>query len=88
VVLKEKVRTASRALARLEELVLAAAADGEVDVAVHHLDCPERAHALAARLRERLPALRNLYTSEVGAAVGAHVGPGVIAAVVYRREPA
>jgi len=88
VVLKEKVRTASRALARLEELALAAAGDGEVDVAVHHLDCPDRAHALAERLRERLPALRNLYTSEVGAAVGAHVGPGVIAAVVYRREPA
>jgi DegV family protein with EDD domain len=87
VVLKEKVRTASRALARLEELALAAAGDGEVDVAVHHLDCPDRAHALAERLRERLPALRNLYSSEVGAAVGAHVGPGVIAAVVYRREP-
>ncbi len=88
VVLKEKVRTASRALARLEELALGAAGDGEVDIAVHHLDCPDRAHALAERLRERLPALRNLYTSEVGAAVGAHVGPGVIAAVVYRREPA
>jgi DegV family protein with EDD domain len=85
VVLKEKVRTAGRALARLEELTLAAADDGEVDVSVHHLDCPDRAHALAERLRERLPRLRNLHMSEVGAAVGAHVGPGVIAAVVHRR---
>ncbi|HEX2419902.1 MAG TPA: DegV family protein [Micromonosporaceae bacterium] len=86
VVLKEKVRTAGRALARHEELVLAAAADGEVDVSVHHLDAPERANALAGRLRSQLPRLGTLHTSEVGAAVGAHVGPGVIAAVVYRRE--
>jgi DegV family protein with EDD domain len=85
VVLKEKVRTSTRALARLEELVLAAAGDGEVDVSVHHLECPDRAHALAEKLRERLPRLGKLHTSEVGAAVGAHVGPGVIAAVVHRR---
>lgn len=84
VVLKEKVRTAGRALARLEELVVAAAGSGDVDVSVHHLDCPNRAVTLADRLRERLPRLRHLYNSEVGAAVGAHVGPGVIAAVVYR----
>ncbi|HEX6073796.1 MAG TPA: DegV family protein [Micromonosporaceae bacterium] len=86
VMLKEKVRTAGRALARLEVLVLAAAGDAEVDVSVHHLDCPDRAHAFAERLRERLPRLHKLHTSEVGAAVGAHVGPGVIAAVVYRRD--
>lgn len=88
VMLKEKVRTAGRALARLEELVVGAAGSGDVDISVHHLDCPQRAAALADRLRERLPRLRHLYNSEVGAAVGAHVGPGVIAAVVHRREPA
>jgi DegV family protein with EDD domain len=82
---REKVRTATKAVARLEELALQAAADGEVDVAVHHLAAPERADLLAGRLKERLPALRHLHVSEVGAVVGAHVGPGALAVVVSRR---
>jgi DegV family protein with EDD domain len=85
VLLKEKVRTAGKALARLEELVLAAAGDAEVDLVVHHLDGPQRAADLLEHLRGKLPALRDCYTSQVGAAVGAHVGPGLLAAVVYRR---
>ncbi len=85
VVLKEKVRTAGKALARLEELVLAAAGDAEVDLAVHHLDGPQRAADLMEHLRGKVPALHDYYTSQVGAAVGAHVGPGLLAAVVYRR---
>ncbi|MGH3712588.1 MAG: DegV family protein [Micromonosporaceae bacterium] len=85
VVLKEKVRTAGRALARLEELAVAAAGDGDCDVAVHHLDAPERAGELAEHLTHALPRLGQLYTSEIGAAVGAHVGPGLVAAVVCRR---
>lgn len=85
VVVKEKVRTAGRALARLEDLAVDAAGDDTVDVAVHHLDAPQRAADLAEKLHARLPALNQLYSSEVGAAVGAHVGPGVVAAVVFRR---
>jgi DegV family protein with EDD domain len=45
----EKVRTTSRALARLEELAVAAAEDRKVDVAVAHLSGPDRAEALAGR---------------------------------------
>jgi DegV family protein with EDD domain len=78
----EKVRTASKAIARLEELAAAEAGSGPVDVAVHHLASADRADALAARLRERLPALRSLHVTEVGAVVGAHVGPGMLAVVV------
>jgi len=81
----EKVRTSSRALARMEELAVAAAGDGECDVAVHHLAAQERADLLAEQLRERLPRLRRLYVSEVGAVVGAHVGPGTLGVVVSRR---
>lgn len=81
----EKVRTSARAIARLEEVAVARAGAGPVDVAVHHLDSPDRAEALAGRLTERLPGLGDLYVSEVGAVVGAHVGPGMLAVVVAPR---
>ena len=81
----EKVRTASKGVARLEALAVAAAGAGPVDLAVHHLAAPDRAAALAERLRVQLPGLRDLYSSELGAVVGAHVGPGVLGVVVVRR---
>lgn len=87
VVVKEKVRTAGRALARLEELALAAAGDGAADIAVHHLEAAERAGALAEHLGAAVPRLGQLYMSEIGGAVAAHVGPGSVCAVVYRRDP-
>jgi DegV family protein with EDD domain len=81
----EKVRTASKGVARLEALAVAVAGTGPVDLAVHHLAAPHRAAALTERLRARLPRLRALHSSEVGAVVGAHVGPGVLGVVVVRR---
>ncbi|WP_149829743.1 DegV family protein [Streptomyces tailanensis] len=81
----EKVRTASRAIARLEEIVAERAGSAPVDIAVHHLAAPERASALAERLRDRVPGLADLYVSEVGAVLGAHTGPGLLAAVVSPR---
>jgi DegV family protein with EDD domain len=81
----EKVRTFSRAVARLEELAVQRAGSGPVDVAVHHLDNADRAEALAQRLRARLPALGQLVVSEVGAVIGAHAGPGLLALAVSPR---
>lgn len=78
----EKVRTTTRAMARLEELAADRAGTREVDVTVHHLAAPARAEALAERLRERVPRLRELHLGEVGAVIGAHVGPGMLAVVV------
>ncbi|MGW2698940.1 DegV family protein [Streptomyces sp. NPDC001340] len=83
--LLEKVRTASKAIARLEEIVADRAGGAEVDIAVHHLAAPERAAALADRLRERVPRLSELHVSEVGAVIGAHTGPGLLGAVVSPR---
>jgi DegV family protein with EDD domain len=80
----EKVRTVSKGVARLEALAVEAAGDGKADVAVHHLAAAERAALLAERLRTRLPQVGRFYTSEVGAVVGAHVGPGVLGVVVVR----
>ena len=89
----EKVRTSSRALARLEELAVSAVemAGAGVDIAVHHLDSQSRADDLAARLTARLEGLAqdgDVRVVELGAVVGAHVGPGTIAvAVSPRPEP-
>lgn len=83
--LSEKVRTTSKALARLEDLAVERAGVAEVDIAVHHLAAVERAERLAARLSERVPRLRHLHLSEVGAVIGAHTGPGLLGAVVSPR---
>ncbi|MEU4114031.1 DegV family protein [Kitasatospora sp. NPDC028055] len=81
----EKVRTASRAIARLEEIAVERSGEGGVDITVHHLAAEERAEQLAERLRARVPGLRELYVGEVGAVIGAHVGPGLLAVVVAPR---
>jgi DegV family protein with EDD domain len=81
----EKVRTASKAIARLEEIVAERAGSAQVDIAVHHLAAPERASALADRLRARVPGVVDLHVSEVGAVIGAHTGPGLLGAVVSPR---
>jgi DegV family protein with EDD domain len=78
----EKVRTTSRALTRLVELTVAAAGDGPVGIAVHHLGSPERAAELATRLAEHLPNAAGCLVSEVGAVIGAHTGMGVLGVVV------
>lgn len=86
----ERVRTASRALARLAELAVTAArsADEVVDIAVQHLDSAERARSLAEQLRERAPNAGRVIVAELGAVVGAHVGPGTLAVVVSPRPSA
>ncbi len=84
----EKVRTAAKALSRLEELAVDAGADADVDVAVAHLASPDRAAQLAERLADRLgPGLggRGVSVGEIGAVLGAHVGPGMVAVAVSRR---
>ena len=86
----EKVRTSTRALNRLVQRAVESAGEGPVSIAVHHLAAPERAERLAAELRERLPQLRELHVSGLGAAIGAHVGPGAVGIVVapFWQEPA
>lgn len=84
----EKVRTTARALSRLEELAVTAAAGQQVDVAVAHLANPDRAAGLAEHLLRRLAANlsdREVSVGEVGAVIGAHVGPGMVAVVVSPR---
>lgn len=88
----ERVRTTSKALSRLVQHAVSAVekleerddVDG-VDVAVHHLDSRERAETLIEQLAGELPKARRMLLVEVGAVVGAHVGPGTLAVVVTPR---
>ena len=82
----ERVRTEARALARLEELSLAALASAagrseHVDVAVHHLDNEDGAARLVDRLQRRVRGSA-VAVREVSAVIGVHVGPGMLGVVV------
>jgi DegV family protein with EDD domain len=80
----EKVRTSSRAVARIEAMVVEQVERGGVvvDIAVHHLDAPARAEQIASELRTMVPGSPEVLVVELGAVVGAHVGPGTVAIAV------
>jgi DegV family protein with EDD domain len=82
VVALEKVRTSTRALNRIVQRAADVAGNHPVGVAVHHLAAPERAQRLTEQLIARLADVRELHVSELGAAVGAHVGPGAVGVVI------
>ncbi|WP_435771641.1 DegV family protein [Nocardioides sp. SYSU DS0651] len=82
---REKVRTSAKAIARLEALAAEAAGDRQVEVTVAHLDAAERAEALTERVTEQLAdrlSGREVRLVELGAVLGAHVGPGMLAICV------
>jgi len=79
----EKVRTSSKAIARVVERAAEAAGDSTVDIAVQHAAAAERAGALADALTARL-SVRERYVGEVGAVLAAHSGPGLVCAVLHR----
>jgi DegV family protein with EDD domain len=85
IVALEKVRTSTKALARLVQLTIEAAGESTVDIAVHHLAAPQRAEQVAEQLRAGLPKLRQLHVAELGAVIGAHLGPGVVGTITALR---
>jgi DegV family protein with EDD domain len=81
----DRVRTSARALSRMEDLIVEAAGDRPADVCVSHLANPDRAGELAQRLTARLADNlqgREVWCGELGAVLGAHVGPGMVAVCV------
>lgn len=73
----EKQRTLGRAVARMAELVVAAAPPGRHDLAVQHVAAEGRARELAAQLARSLPQ-SEVVVAEVGAVISAHVGLGTL----------
>lgn len=84
----EKVRTSSRALARLADIAAGRADGRAVRLGVQHLAAPEHAAQAAALLAARLPLAAPALVRELGAVIGAHVGPGVVAVVVAPMDTA
>ncbi|MER6507177.1 DegV family protein [Nonomuraea sp. NPDC001636] len=85
--LLEKVRTSGRAIARLEDLAVEAAVElGGAGVAVQHMGARGRAEALGGRLSKRVAGVREVRVVEVGAVIGAHVGPGMLGVTVTAYE--
>ena len=82
--LLEKSRTAGKALARLIELAIDAASGRQVDIAVQHIDASQRADEVIAKLQAALPSTQVIKT-EIGAVVGAHVGPGMVSVAIAER---
>jgi len=83
----ERVRTSARAVARLQALALEHAsghANG-VDVRVQHLANAGVAHAVAEHLAGVL-GQGPIGVDEVGAVIGAHVGPGMVAVTITPRD--
>lgn len=81
----ERIRTASRAIRALEDRAVGQGSGVECDVAVQHLASPGRAATLAEHLQERLGRDEPISVREVGAVLGAHVGPGLLATTVSPR---
>lgn len=80
----EKVRTSSKALARLEVLIgerVAALEGRSYDIGVQHLASAGTADNVAQRLSTAL-GREDITIAEVGASIGAHVGPGMVAVTV------
>lgn len=86
--LSEKVRTRRRALERLVARTLSsgrAILDDvpAVDIALQHLGAPRAGEEALRQITAGLGAgVRNRVLTDAGAVVGAHVGPGVVAAIV------
>jgi DegV family protein with EDD domain len=81
----EKVRSAAKAVARLEEIVAADVArrrPGQARLAVHHFGNPEEAEQLAARLARVLTDTPPAQISSLPAVLAAHAGLGVLAVIV------
>ncbi|WP_346960190.1 DegV family protein [uncultured Arthrobacter sp.] len=81
----EKVRSAPRAIARLEEIAAADALSrplGEARIAVHHFGNQAEAEQMASRLAGLLPECPPAQISSLPAVLAAHAGLGVLAVIV------
>ncbi len=82
----EKVRTKTKALNRLVALTVEKGKliDGEFDIGVQHLGALEAAASVAERLAQELDQ-DSVPIDEVGASLGAHLGPGMIGVTIAAR---
>ncbi|WP_147123933.1 DegV family protein, partial [Nocardia neocaledoniensis] len=80
--LREKVRTRSRAYAKLVAAAVDAAGRDGAALGVQHLGAAEAAENIAAQLREQVPDVAELHVTEFGPTLGVHLGVGALGVLV------
>ena len=81
-VLAQRVRTATKAVAAMLDQVCAVVGDKAAAVAVHHVADPDAAAEVAGSLAERLPACEPAIITDLGPVLALHVGAGAVGVVV------
>ena len=81
-VLLQRVRTASKAVAAMVEQVLAVVGERRAALAVHHIANPDAAAEVSATLAAALPGCGEIVVTDLGPVIGVHVGPGALGVVV------
>jgi DegV family protein with EDD domain len=77
---QELVRSSEKSIARMIEIV-AAAARIKSEIAIHHVEALDAAYTVAQQLKD-LTGIATISVTSAGAVVGTHVGPGALAVVV------
>ncbi|GGL35021.1 DegV family protein [Nocardia jinanensis] len=80
--LRDKVRTRSKAFAKLVAAAAEAAGAGTAAIGVQHLDAAEAAESVTTQLRERIPQAGEILTAEFGPALAVHLGFGAVGVLV------
>ena len=81
-VLAQRVRTTSKAVAAMVEQVLEVVGERRAELAVHHVDNPAGAAEVSATLSSALPACGTPLITDLGPVLGVHLGPGAVGVVV------
>ena len=86
-VLVQRVRTASKAVATMIDRVCEVVGEHSAAIAVHHVANPDGAADLVAALAERLPAAKPTVVTDLGPVLALHVGAGALAVCVEVDAP-
>jgi DegV family protein with EDD domain len=81
-VLAQRVRTASKAVAAMIDRVCEVVGERSAAIAVHHVANPDGAADVVAALAERLPACEPALVTDLGPVLALHVGAGALAVCV------
>jgi DegV family protein with EDD domain len=80
--LAQRVRTASKAVATMIDRVAEIVGDRQASLAVHHVVNPDGAQSLVESLAERLPGCEPAIVTELGPVLALHVGAGALGVCV------
>ncbi len=86
-VLAQRVRTASKAVAAMIDRVCEVVGEHPASIAVHHVANPDGAAAVVAALAERLPASEPAIVTDLGPVLALHVGAGALAVCLEITNP-